>query len=65
MSNCNNIEDRDIHAAKNIIEYYLRYKSVGTPDSKPIKKVSYNSYKKLYKIGSSMVPLSSSHIFLT
>ena len=54
-SNCNNIEDRDIHAAKNMIEYYLRYKSVGTPDSKPIKKVSYNSYKKLCKIGSPMV----------
>ena len=41
--------DRDIHAAKNMVDFYINYKSVGTPDSMPIKKVSYSDYKKLLK----------------
>ena len=41
--------DRDIHAAKNMVYFYINYKSVGTPDSMPIKKVSYSDYKKLLK----------------
>ena len=39
--NCGYQADRDVHAAKNMIDFYMKYKSVGTPDSKPIKKVSY------------------------
>ena len=41
--------DRDIHAAKNMVDFYINYKSVGTPDLMPIKKVSYSNYKKLLK----------------
>lgn len=44
--------DRDIHAANNMIEYYNRYKklqSVGTTDLKPVRKITYNSYKELLK----------------
>ena len=44
--------DRDIHAANNMIEYYNRYKklqSVGTTDLKPVRKITYKSYKELLK----------------
>lgn len=44
--------DRDIHAALNMIEYYKQYKklqSVGTTDLKPVRKITYKSYKELLK----------------
>ena len=44
--------DRDIHAALNMIEYYKQYKklqSVGTIDLKPVRKITYKSYKELLK----------------
>ena len=44
--------DRDIHAANNMIEYYNIYKKlqlVGTTDLKPIRKITYKSYKELLK----------------
>ena len=41
--------DRDVHAANNMIEFYKRIKSVGTVDSKPVRKYSYNTYKTLFK----------------
>ena len=50
--NCGFEMDRDIHAANNIIEYYKRYKklqSVGTTDLKPVRKITYKSYKELLK----------------
>lgn len=48
--NCGLIEDRDIHAANNMIEFYNRYiQSVGTIDLKPRVKISYKNYKDLCK----------------
>jgi hypothetical protein len=44
--------DRDIHAANNMIEYYNRYKklqSVVPTDLKPVRKITYKSYKELLK----------------
>lgn len=48
--NCGLKEDRDIHAANNMIEFYNRYiQSVGTIDLKPRVKISYKNYKDLYR----------------
>ena len=46
--NCGLTEDRDIHAANNMIEFYNRYiQSVGTIDLKPRVRISYKNYKDL------------------
>ena len=41
--NCHNTEDRDIHAANNMIAIYLNYKDASGTDgtSKPVKKISF------------------------
>ena len=44
---CGAESDRDVHAATNMIEFYKRIKSVGTTDSKPVRKYSYDTYKTL------------------
>lgn len=46
---CGAESDRDVHAATNMIEFYKRIKSVGTTDSKPVRKYSYDTYKTLFK----------------
>lgn len=35
---CGLKSDRDVHAAQNMIDFYLKYKSAGTVDSKPVIK---------------------------
>ena len=45
---CGYSQDRDIHAANNMIWFFEEYKrSVGTLDLKPRSVISYDSYKKL------------------
>lgn len=46
---CGAESDRDIHAAKNMIDFYIKIKSAGTVDLKPGRKVVYNNYKHLFE----------------
>ena len=41
---CGAIEDRDIHAAKNMIDFYLKYKSAGSVDSMLRKTITYKKF---------------------
>lgn len=41
--------DRDVHAANNMIDYYIKIKSAGTIDLKPGRKVIYSKYKYLFE----------------
>ena len=47
---CGAESDRDVHAAKNMIEFYNRYiQWGGTLHLKPRRKVLYSTYNKLYR----------------
>jgi len=46
---CGVESDRDIHAATNMIDFYIKIKSAGTVDLKPGRKVVYNTYKHLFE----------------
>ena len=47
---CGSESDRDIHAAKNMIEFYNRYiQWGGTLHLRPRRKVLYTTYNKLYR----------------
>ena len=46
---CGSVIDRDVHAAKNMIEYYLKIQSVGTIDLKPGRKIAYDKYRRLFE----------------
>lgn len=48
-SKCGSKSDRDIHAANNMINYYMSMQSAGTVDLKPGRKISYTSCKNLFK----------------
>jgi len=48
-SECGCETDRDAHAAKNMIDFYIKIKSAGTVDLKPGRKVVYNKYKHLFE----------------
>lgn len=48
-SECGCESDRDIHAAKNMIDFYIKIKSAGTVDLKPGRKVIYSKYKDLFE----------------
>ena len=42
-SNCGNKKDRDIHAANNMIYFYLKYYNApGTDVSMPVKRVKFS-----------------------
>ena len=46
---CGETENRDIHAAMNMIEFYKIIQSAGTVDLKPGKKISYDKCKDLFR----------------
>ena len=48
-SKCGSELDRDIHAAKNMIDFYIKIKSAGTVDVKPGRKIIYSQYKNLFE----------------
>ena len=48
-SKCGSKSDRDIHAANNMIKYYMSIQSAGTVDLKSGRKISYTSCKNLFK----------------
>ena len=41
---CGAVEDRDVHAAKNMIVFYEKYKSAGSVDSMPRKTITYKKF---------------------
>lgn len=42
--NCKTKEDRDIHAANNMIWFYLKYTTPGTDVVLPVRKICYNEF---------------------
>ena len=42
--NCKKKEDRDVHAAKNMIHFYLRYITSGTGVEMPVHKIEYKEF---------------------
>lgn len=45
--NCKTKEDRDIHAAKNMIYFYIQYKTaLGTNVDLPVRKISFKEFTK-------------------
>ena len=42
--NCKKKEDRDVHAAKNMIHFYLKYISSGTGVKMPVCKIEYKKF---------------------
>ena len=42
--NCKKKEDRDVHAAKNMIHFYLKYIASGTGVKMPVRKIEYKEF---------------------